>query len=340
MSGCERQQQRARQQRRDHRERRVLGRRRDEHDPAVLDARQQRVLLRLREAVDLVEEEDRRLAVEVALGQRLLHDLAHVAHAGGDRRELDEPPARRAGDRLRERRLARAGRSPQDDRGRARSRHPESASVTSGEPGRSRCPWPATSSSDVGRIRTASGVCRLEEPGPRVRALTSRIQASPRARDAGDARFGRRSVRCVGSTRPGTRRGTRRIPWRPVARIAQRARRASARASIRRAGVPRRPGAPPPSRQPDRRHRRRRPDPRRRSARRPLYFTVGPGAPTSDARRPRRLRRRTPTDTTSAVAHATPAPSASPTPTPDALSGRRAVLGLGPSIPHRRREPR
>jgi hypothetical protein len=63
----ERQQERARQQRRDHRERRVLGGRGDEDHPAVLDSGQQRVLLGLREAVDLVEEEDRRGAVQIAL---------------------------------------------------------------------------------------------------------------------------------------------------------------------------------------------------------------------------------------------------------------------------------
>jgi hypothetical protein len=33
------------------------------------------------------------------------------------------------------------------------------ASVTSGDPGLSRWPCPATSSREVGRIRTASGVC-------------------------------------------------------------------------------------------------------------------------------------------------------------------------------------
>ncbi len=32
------------------------------------------------------------------------------------------------------------------------------ASVTNGDPGRSKCPWPATSSRLVGRMRTASGV--------------------------------------------------------------------------------------------------------------------------------------------------------------------------------------
>ena len=55
----ERQQQRPGQQRRDHRERRVLGGRGDEDHPAVLDAGQQGVLLGLAEPVDLVEEQHR-----------------------------------------------------------------------------------------------------------------------------------------------------------------------------------------------------------------------------------------------------------------------------------------
>ena len=50
---------RAREQRRVHLEVRVLGRRADQRHEALLDAGQQRVLLRLVEAVDLVEEEDR-----------------------------------------------------------------------------------------------------------------------------------------------------------------------------------------------------------------------------------------------------------------------------------------
>jgi hypothetical protein len=50
---------RSRQQRRVHFERRVLGRRADQDDVARLDARQEGVLLRLVEAMDLVDEEDR-----------------------------------------------------------------------------------------------------------------------------------------------------------------------------------------------------------------------------------------------------------------------------------------
>ena len=52
----------AREQRRDHLERRVLGGRADQGHGAALDVRQERVLLRLVEAVDLVDEEDRALA--------------------------------------------------------------------------------------------------------------------------------------------------------------------------------------------------------------------------------------------------------------------------------------
>ena len=57
---------RARQQRRVHLERRVLGGRADEDDVAGLDARQEGILLRLVEAVDLVDEEDRAAARAVA----------------------------------------------------------------------------------------------------------------------------------------------------------------------------------------------------------------------------------------------------------------------------------
>ena len=61
VSASEHEDARPREQRRVHLERRVLGRRADEHDRARLDVRQERVLLRLVEAVDLVDEEDRPL---------------------------------------------------------------------------------------------------------------------------------------------------------------------------------------------------------------------------------------------------------------------------------------
>ena len=98
-------------------EERVLGRRPDEHERAVLDGREQGVLLRLGEAVDLVEEQDRAL---VALAEALagpFDDLAHVLDAGRHGRQLLERTRRGAGDGERERRLARARRSPQQHRG-------------------------------------------------------------------------------------------------------------------------------------------------------------------------------------------------------------------------------
>ena len=54
----------SRQERGVHLEIRVLRGRADERDRAVLDMREERVLLRLVEAVDLVDEQDRALAVE------------------------------------------------------------------------------------------------------------------------------------------------------------------------------------------------------------------------------------------------------------------------------------
>ena len=77
---------RARQQRGVHLERRVLGRRADQHDVAGLDARQEGVLLRLVEAVDLVDEDDRAPAGRRrrSLGRR--HHLLDLLDAGRARR--------------------------------------------------------------------------------------------------------------------------------------------------------------------------------------------------------------------------------------------------------------
>ena len=83
----------------------------------LLDVRQQRVLLRLVEAVDLVDEEDRPAAVELLalLGAR--HELAQLRHAAHHRAErLEVAPWSRAATTLRERGLAGAGRAPEDHR--------------------------------------------------------------------------------------------------------------------------------------------------------------------------------------------------------------------------------
>ena len=107
---------RSREERRVHFERRVLGRRADEDDVARFDAREERVLLRLVEAVDLVDEEDRPAAQAPPRFLRFRHDRANLLDAGEHRAERDEVGARDVRDQARERRLAGAGRAPEDDR--------------------------------------------------------------------------------------------------------------------------------------------------------------------------------------------------------------------------------
>ena len=74
----------AREQRRDDGEARVLGGCRDEGDPAVLHGGQQRILLRLAEAVHLVDEEHGATALHAERGLGLVDDLAHVFDTCGD----------------------------------------------------------------------------------------------------------------------------------------------------------------------------------------------------------------------------------------------------------------
>ncbi len=93
---------------------RVLGGGADQRDDAVLDRRQERVLLRLVEAMDLVDEEDRARRAEGARLARALDRGAHVGGAGADRRELHEAGARLGGDEARQRRLAAAGRPEEE----------------------------------------------------------------------------------------------------------------------------------------------------------------------------------------------------------------------------------
>ena len=143
---------RARDQRRVDLEVRVLGRRAHEHDEPLLDGGQQRVLLGLVEAVDLVQEEDRVAAGAAALA-RARHHLAHLGAPGLDRGELLEGGVGVLGEHPRQRRLAGPGRPVEDhrvrlaglDRGPQRRRGP------------SRCVWPTNSSSVRGRMRAASG---------------------------------------------------------------------------------------------------------------------------------------------------------------------------------------
>ena len=106
----------ARQQRRDDLERRVLGGGPDQDDRAVLDVRQEGILLGLVEAVDLVDEQDRAAPVLLADAPRLLDDHAQFLDARQHRREGDEVRIGAARDQPRQRRLARSGRPPEDER--------------------------------------------------------------------------------------------------------------------------------------------------------------------------------------------------------------------------------
>ena len=103
----------ARQKRRVELEGRVLGRRADQSDRAVLHHGQETVLLRAVEAVDLVDEEQRATA-HLAAPAGLLEGLLEVGDAREDRRDLFEMQVGLAGQQPRHRRLAGAGRAPED----------------------------------------------------------------------------------------------------------------------------------------------------------------------------------------------------------------------------------
>ena len=106
----------ARQQRRVHLERGVFGGRADEDDVAGFDPRQERVLLRLVEAVDLVHEDDGAPAGALPPVLRRGHHLLDLLDAGEHRAEGHEARLRQLRDHARQGGLARPRRPPQDDR--------------------------------------------------------------------------------------------------------------------------------------------------------------------------------------------------------------------------------
>ena len=105
-----------REQRRVHLVVRVLGRRADQRDKALLHGRQQRILLRLVEAMDLVEEQDRPLAARAQAFAGAAEHLADVLDGRRNGGELFERRPRRRRDDARERRLPGAGRPVEDRR--------------------------------------------------------------------------------------------------------------------------------------------------------------------------------------------------------------------------------
>ncbi len=105
---------RPRKQRAHHLEGRILRRRADEGQRSVFQVRQKGVLLRLVESVNLVEEEQRRLRARGTRRARGLHRGTDILDPGHHGRELDELRVGAPGDEPRQRRLAGAGRSPED----------------------------------------------------------------------------------------------------------------------------------------------------------------------------------------------------------------------------------
>ena len=123
----------ARQQGRVELERGILGGRADQHHRAVLDIGQEAVLLGAVEAVDLVHEQQG-LPADPDMLARLGEHLLQIGDAREDRRDGDEAHADRIGEQPGDRRLAGAGRPPQDHRGElARRHHPPDRAVRPGQ---------------------------------------------------------------------------------------------------------------------------------------------------------------------------------------------------------------
>ncbi len=94
----------------------IFSGRADQDDGAVLHPGQERVLLRLVEAVDFIHKEDRLLAVQPAALLRHRHGVADVLDPGQHGVDGDEMGGRGVGDDARQGGLAAAGRPPEDDR--------------------------------------------------------------------------------------------------------------------------------------------------------------------------------------------------------------------------------
>ena len=104
-----------RKQRSDHFERRIFGGGADQHDISGFDVRQKGVLLRAVEAMHFVHEDDGAPAVATrAFGLR--HHFLDFLDAGEHGAEGNEFGVRAPGDDPRERRLAAAGRAPEEHR--------------------------------------------------------------------------------------------------------------------------------------------------------------------------------------------------------------------------------
>ena len=198
----------AREQRAVDLERGILRRRADEREQPALHVRQQCVLLPAVEAMDLIDEEDRARAEHAAL-LGVGDDLADARDAVGDGAERHELALHIARDETRDRGLAAARRSPEEDRPRVALLDRDAQRLARAEdlllPGdlieRAR-PQPR---------REGRGERTLEQPGRRFVSSArraSRGHASGRASPARPARCRsrRRRRRCASTpTCPGTR---------------------------------------------------------------------------------------------------------------------------------------
>ena len=107
-----------RQKGRDNLERWVLGGGADEHYRAILDRSEQRVLLCLVEAMDLVDEEDGGEGMrKEGTAAGAVDDVAHVLHASTYSRQREELAVESLRDDVGESGLADTGRTPEDERG-------------------------------------------------------------------------------------------------------------------------------------------------------------------------------------------------------------------------------
>ena len=123
----------AREQGRIDLEARVLGRRADERDGAVLDIRQEAVLLGAVEAVDLVHEQQGLLS-RLRRSPRLGENFLEVGDSGKDRGDGDEAQADGVGEQPRDAGLSGARRPPQDHGGEpARGDHPPDRALGTGQ---------------------------------------------------------------------------------------------------------------------------------------------------------------------------------------------------------------
>ena len=147
-------------------------------DGALLDVGQEGVLLRLVEAVDLVDEEDRAPAARARSASASAITCADLLHARQHGRERHEARAGHAGHERASVVLPVPG-GPQRISEWSR---PSSSARRSTLPGPMRCSWPTTRPACAGRIRSASGGGRQDAGRRRVEEIHAALYAATPAR--------------------------------------------------------------------------------------------------------------------------------------------------------------